>query len=58
MTTVLTQTEHKVIIEDVSWPTYERLLADLDVRSAPRQQVLRPRKLARRQTPPEHLPFS
>lgn len=36
MTTTLSQTEQKVIIEDVSWQTYERLLADLADRSAPR----------------------
>ena len=33
---VLTPTEQKVIIERVSWQTYERLLADLADRSAPR----------------------
>lgn len=36
MTTVLSPTEQKVIIENVSWQTYERLLADLADRSAPR----------------------
>jgi len=36
MAAVLNSTEQKVIIEPVSWQTYERLLADLDDRSAPR----------------------
>lgn len=36
MTTVLNPTEQKVIIENVSWQTYERLLSDLADRSAPR----------------------
>lgn len=36
MTTVLSPTEQKVIIENVSWQTYERLLADLADQSAPR----------------------
>jgi len=36
MATVLSPTEQKVIIENVSWQTYERLLADLADRSAPR----------------------
>ena len=36
MTTVLGPAEQKVIIEDVSWQTYEQLLADLADRSAPR----------------------
>ncbi len=36
MTSVLNPTEQKVIIENVSWQTYERLLADLADRSAPR----------------------
>jgi Uma2 family endonuclease len=36
MTTVLGPAERKVIIEDVSWQTYEQLLADLADRSAPR----------------------
>lgn len=36
MTAVLNPTEQKVIIERVSWQTYEQLLADLAERSAPR----------------------
>jgi Uma2 family endonuclease len=36
MATVLSPTEQKVIIENVSWQTYEQLLADLADRSAPR----------------------
>jgi Uma2 family endonuclease len=36
MATVLSPTEQKVIIENVSWQTYERLLADLADQSAPR----------------------
>ncbi len=36
MTAVLNPTEQRVIIEHVSWQTYERLLADLADRSAPR----------------------
>ena len=36
MTAVLNPTEQKVIIENVSWQTYERLLADLSDRGAPR----------------------
>lgn len=36
MTTVLSPSEQRVIIEDVSWQTYEQLLADLAGRSAPR----------------------
>jgi Uma2 family endonuclease len=36
MTTVLGPPEQKVIIADVSWQTYEQLLADLADRSAPR----------------------
>lgn len=36
MTAVLNPTEQKVIIENVSWQTYEQLLADLADRGAPR----------------------
>lgn len=36
MAAVLNPTEQKVIIEHVSWQTYERLLTDLADRSAPR----------------------
>lgn len=36
MTSVLSQPEQKVIIENVSWQTYERLLADLADRASPR----------------------
>lgn len=36
MATVLSPTEQKVIIENVSWQTYEQLLADLADRSVPR----------------------
>jgi Uma2 family endonuclease len=36
MATVLTPSEQKVILQDVSWETYERLLADFSSSSAPR----------------------
>jgi Uma2 family endonuclease len=36
MATVLTPANQRLILEDVSWETYERLLADHENRSAPR----------------------